>query len=239
MKDSSGEPLPRYAEAPAGSPRRSASIYARTTCVAGFDADIGACAGAAVVIDGAVGVGATRVGSTTGDGVGVDIGGGVAVGATVGLAAATTAGVAVGVGCAVGVGFCVAVGAIVGAAVGEGTGVTTGSAVGACATDSGFGEPLNTCASACPKNQPPTITTTAATIVTTHGFPFPLLLPELFLREGEFAQSAAPPEIVAHRSRSRSRTPPAISGESSSSISGSRSMRPTVASFNKPGFARA
>lgn len=157
MNVSSGEPLPRYVEAVAGSPLRKAPMYSRTTRVPGPSAcgageDVGS-------VRRAIGcVWRAGAGVAAGSGVAVvaGVGAGVAVGAVVSLGATVTFGVAVGEGSGVGFGFLLAVAVGCGDAVGaidadgdgDTGGVASGSEVGACATRSVFGGPLKTRASA-------------------------------------------------------------------------------------------
>src|SRR5690348_1085730 len=124
MNVSSGEPLPKYVEAVAGSPLRKAPMYSRTTRVLGPSAcgagdDVGSVRRAI----GCVWRTGAGVAAGLGAAVGCNAGAGVAAGAGVSLGATVTAGVAVGDGSGVGFGL------LLGVAVGS------GEAVGAIDTD--------------------------------------------------------------------------------------------------------
>lgn len=157
MNVSSGEPLPKYVEAVAGSPLRNAPMYSRTTRVPGPSAcGAGDCVGSVRRAIGCVCRTGAGVAAGFGAAVGSDVATGVAAGAAVSLGATVTVGVAVGEGSGVGFGFLLgvavgsgdAVGAIDADGDGDTGGVASGSEVGACATCSVFGGPLKTRASA-------------------------------------------------------------------------------------------
>lgn len=168
-------------------------MYERTVrAAASLDADPAA---GADVASGRRATGSVFRGSAVGRTVGADVGAsaGSAVGAALGsvLGACVGAGVGATVGTAVGFSVAATVGRAVGAAVGvsvgcgdgvagsslgegEGNGVTLSGVGCCCATCLPLFEP-SACASACPRNQPPAMTTIAAIAVAIHALK--LLLP--------------------------------------------------------------